>query len=124
MSIQKIPTNMLSFDSGTFSFRNKIINGNFDIWQRGTSQTLSGYGSNDRWYNINNGSTKTNSRQSFTPGQTEVSNEPKYFFRTVVSSVVGVSNYCNSTQFIEDVRTLAGKTATLSFWAKADSSKN
>jgi hypothetical protein len=110
--------------TSSFCFRNKIINGNFDIWQRGTSQTSSGYSSVDRWANENVGSTKTVSRQNFTLGQTEVPHEPKYFFRAVVTSVIGTANYTKTTQAIESVRTFAGKTVTLSFWAKADSSKN
>jgi hypothetical protein len=109
---------------GAFMFRNKIINGNFDIWQRGTSQTSSGYGSVDRWSCSHSGSTKTASRQAFTLGQTDVPGNPKYFMRHVVTSVAGASNYVQLIQRIEDVSTLAGKTATLSFWAKADSSKN
>jgi len=105
-------------------FRNKLINGGFDIWQRGTSQTSNGYGSDDRWSNENLGSTKTASRQTFTLGQTDVPNNPKYWARTVVASVAGAGNYCSKIQRIESVYTLAGQTATLSFWAKADASKN
>jgi hypothetical protein len=41
-----------------------------------------------------------------------------------VSSVAGASNFFLLTQRIEDVRTFAGQQATLSFWAKADASKN
>jgi hypothetical protein len=106
------------------AFRNKIINGNFDIWQRGTSQTSSGYGSDDRWVNDNFGSTKTTSRQAFTLGQTDVLGNPQYFSRTVVTSVAGASNYVFKSQRIEGVRTFSGQTVTLSFWAKADASKN
>jgi hypothetical protein len=109
---------------GAFMFRNKIINGNFDIWQRGTSQTSSGYGSVDRWRSLNVGTTKTASRQAFALGQTDVPNNPKYFMRHVVSSVAGAGNYAAMDQKIEGVETLAGKTATVSFWAKADASKN
>lgn len=109
---------------GSFMFRNKIINGNFDIWQRGTSQTTSSYGSADRWYMQHSGSTKTASRQAFDLGQTEVPNNPKYFMRHVVTSVAGASNYVMPHHRIESVETLSGKTATLSFWAKADASKN
>jgi len=105
-------------------FRNKIINGGFDIWQRGTSQTSSGYGSDDRWFNENLGSTKTASRQTFTLGQTDVPANPKYFSRTVVTSVAGVANYASKKQSIEGVTTFAGQSATLSFWAKADAAKN
>lgn len=113
-----------STPAGPFAHRNKIINGNFDIWQRGVSQTTSSYGSDDRWYNENSGSTKTHSQQAFTLGQTEVPGEPTYYSRTVVTSVAGVGNYAVKFQRIESVRTLAGKNATLTFWAKADAAKN
>lgn len=106
------------------SFRNKIINGNFDIWQRGTSTSTSGTYCADRFATYMAGSTFTSSQQSFTLGQTSVPGEPTYWHRTVVSSVAGAGNYVIVTQSVESVRTLAGKTATLSFWAKADVSKN
>ena len=61
-----------SFSAYPATFKNRIINGNFDVWQRATSQTSSGYGSDDRWTNSNTGSTKTHSRQTFDLGQTDV----------------------------------------------------
>lgn len=105
-------------------FRNKLINGGFDIWQRGTSQTSAGYGSDDRWFNDNNGSTKTASRQGFAAGQTDVPNNPFYYSRTVVTSVASAGNYVLKSQRVESAGTLSGQTATLSFWAKADAAKN
>lgn len=104
--------------------KNRIINGNFDVWQRATSQTSSGYGSADRWNNIHLGSTKTISLQAFTLGQTDVPGEPIYYSRTVVTSVADAGNLVIKQQRMESVRTLAGQTCTVSFWAKADSSKN
>lgn len=106
------------------SFKNKIINGCFSVWQRQTSQTSNNYGSDDRWGNYHNGSTKTHSRQAFSLGQTDVPGEPKYFSRTVASSVAGAGNYVMKSQKIESVRTFAGQNACLSFYAKADASKN
>jgi hypothetical protein len=41
-----------------------------------------------------------------------------------VTSVAGASNYVIARHAIEGVDTLSGKTATLSFWAKADANKN
>lgn len=108
----------------TFGRKNAIINGNFDIWQRGTSQTTTEYGSDDRWINNNSGSTKTHSQQSFTVGQTAVPGNPKYYSRTVVTSVAGTNNYVVKEQRIEDVRSYAGETVTISFYAKADATKN
>jgi len=104
-------------------FRNAIINGNFDFWQRGTSFSGQEYGA-DRWYNNRNGSSSTMSRQAFTVGQTDVPGEPIYFCRQVVTSVAGAANYVQLFQLIEDVRTFAGQQLTLSFWAKADASKS
>ena len=103
--------------------RNRIINGNFDIWQRGTSFTANEYGA-DRWINNRIGTTATHSRQPFTLGQTAVPNEPTYFCRTVVSSVAGAGNLSILLQKIEDVRTFAGQQVTISFWAKVDATKN
>jgi len=104
--------------------KNYLINGNFDIWQRGTSQTLNAYGSDDRWRNDSIGTTKVHSRQSFTLGQTDVPGNPKYYSRTVVTSVAGASNYCHKFQNVEFVYSLSGRQATVSFWAKADTVKN
>ena len=104
--------------------KNKIINGNFDIWQRATSQTVAGYGSNDRWLNTNNGSTKYHSQQKFELGQTEVPNNPTYYSRTIVTSVAGATNNALNAQRIEGVAKSSGKTMTLSFWAKSDANRN
>lgn len=97
-------------------FRNKIINGNFSVWQRGLTQTTSGYGSSDRWSHNNSGSTKTVSRQPIGPGAFPF--EDRFYCRTVVSSVAGSGSYVLLLQAIEDVRTLAGKKATVTFWAR------
>lgn len=103
------------------SFRNQIYNGNFVSWLYGTSQTSSGYGSADRWRLLHNGTTKTASRQAFTPGQTDVPGNPKYFLRHVVTSSAGAGNFCCAVQRIEYAETLAGKTATFRVFARAGS---
>lgn len=121
-------------------YRQAIINGNFDVWQRGTSFTqAAGLGASagnrygytaDRWYNQfyggvgNSGDyTVTVSQQAFTLGQTDVPNEPKYFHRVAITGVATLGSNTGvliTTQRIESVRTLAGKKATVSFYAKAD----
>ena len=125
LSSASVTNAKIAFDGGSFCFRNKIINGNFDIWQRGTflSSGTSARFLADRFWNNSIGSTYTVSQQQFTNGQTDVPNNPNYFHRTVVSSVAGTGNFCVLRQSIESVKTLAGQTATLSFYAKADSNK-
>ena len=107
-------------DSGGTSVvgrKNVIINGNFDIWQRGSSFTATGYTA-DRWYAIASGTgTTTISQQSFTLGQTDVPNEPKYYLRIAKSSGATSGDYLSSKN--ESVRTFAGQATVISFYAKA-----
>jgi hypothetical protein len=106
--------------------KNKIINGDFGIWQRGTSFTGTGGAyTSDRWVNdyFDGSPSFTVSRQTFTPGTAPVAGyEGSFFLRQSISSTGG-ANIINLTQKIEDARTLAGQTVTLSFWAKTDSAR-
>ncbi|MAM60870.1 hypothetical protein [Maritimibacter sp. UBA3975] len=98
-------------------FRNKIINGNFDVWQEGTSFTADGYTA-DQWkLTEGSGAACTVSRQAFTLGQTDVPGNPKFFARWAR----GTAGSAASTfeQPMEDVRTLAGETTTETVWLKA-----
>lgn len=106
-------------------FRNRIMNGDFRIAQRGTSfptpamdpsETL------DRWgtgYLSPSGVALTISQQAFAPGQTDVPGEPEFFYRWN-QTLAGTATEQFPFQRIEDVRTLAAQTCTLSFWARAD----
>ena len=97
--------------------RNLIINGGFQVWQRGTSFSGDEYTA-DRWYAGLSGATATISQQSFTVGQTDVPGEPEYYLRF---NVTGANDNVKLQQPIEDVRTAAGQTVTLSFWIKSTS---
>jgi hypothetical protein len=101
--------------------KNKIINGNFGIWQRGTSFTTAGYTA-DRWtISLGGGSgANTTSQQSFTAGTAPVAGyEGQYFLRW--NQTTGASGNPTLMQKIEDVRTFAGQTVIVSFWAKVAS---
>lgn len=113
------------FPSSVFQtgMKNKVINGNFDIWQRGTTLATSGYLA-DRFGTYNTGSTFVASQQAFANGQVDVPNNPRYFHRVVVTSAANAANVVDTQHRIESVSTLAGKKVTFSFYAKADSNKN
>ena len=107
--------------------KNKIINGDFNIWQRGTSLTFAdnAYTADRFFTQVNTGTagTGTISRQAFTPGTAPVAGyEGNYFFRYNLTAT-GTSTSHYLAQRIEDVTTFAGQTVTLSFWAKADSAR-
>lgn len=108
------------------TFRNAVINGNFDIWQRSTTFPMVAAGSHvtaDRWLaNIGTtGNTSTVTRQGFPPGQGVVPHEPAHWLRyTVQAFVAGTPSL---EQRIESARTFAGRQVTVSFWAKADSAR-
>ena len=103
---------------------NAIINGAFDIWQRGTSFTTGGSGtltfSADRWIYFNYGTnTGSCTQQTFTPGTAPVAGYEGSFFARFNST--STTNFFQHR--VEDVRTLAGQTATLSFFAKSASAQ-
>jgi len=98
---------------------NAIINGDFGVWQRGTS--FSGATAEytaDRWqkrFSLNS----TLARQAFTPADIEAIGygDAEFFARFTMNA----ADTPSFDQYIEDVRTFAGQKVTLSFWAKADS---
>jgi hypothetical protein len=102
--------------------KNKIINGNMGVWQRGTSTTLTnnthGFGPDRfRAYVTFSAGTSTFAQQTFTPGTAPVAGYEGTFFSRVTCG--STTTYAEISQKIEDVRILAGQTATLSFYAKS-----
>lgn len=103
-----------------FGNENRIINGDMSIWQRGASFTTMGYTA-DRWQLLRSVTACTVSQQSFTLGNPITGQEPRFFLQAATTSSAGASDYVIVNQRIESVRTLAGRTATVSFWARATS---
>ena len=64
------------------------------------------------------------SRQGFVLGQTEVPDEPR-LLSSVATSDCRRRRYDSQDlpEHLESVRTLAGKTATMSFWQKSDAAR-
>jgi hypothetical protein len=120
-------TTGLRYQGNFAAGKNKIINGDFSNWARGTTLTYTSSGLNylpDRFFSWTIGTLNvTVSQQTFTPGTAPVAGyEGQYFLRNAVTSLSGQSIQAVG-QRIEDVRTLAGQTATFSFWAKSDASR-
>jgi len=115
-----IPTGTMSDQDGNIRSgrKNLIINGGFDVWQRGTTFSQSDEYCADRWNDESSGATITITQQSFTLGQTDVPNNPKYYLRWAITT--GNDN-ARIVQKIEGVSTFAGETVTLSYWAKHSS---
>ena len=111
--------------------KNKIINGNFGIWQRGTTQSVidagAVYGSADRWLFGRNGTTGTGtntvSRQTFTVGQTDVPNNPTFYCRWTVTTLATSQTRIDVNNYIEDVSLFAGQTVNLSFYGKSSTAR-
>jgi len=107
---------------------NLIINGNMEIAQRGTAAvtTSGGYGPCDRWINLAAGDTFSTTQVAFASGDalynpTTGNTAAQFFSQVVVTSVANAANYYILSQRAENVRLMAGKTVTVSFWARATS---
>lgn len=95
---------------------NYLINGAFDIWQRGTSNyVVDAYGSADRWKFARG----TLAQQTFTPGSQTWATSSYY----ANFSYTG-QTFAYMSQAIEDVRLLAGQNVTISFYAKSSASSS
>ena len=105
-----------------FAGKNKIINGDFGIWQRGTTFNACATGTYtaDRWSGIFMNGTVNVTRQAFTAGTAPVAGyESSYYLQLARTATAGTNDYFGNK--MEDVRTFAGQTVTYSFWAKATS---
>ncbi|OHV85809.1 hypothetical protein [Ensifer sp. LCM 4579] len=96
--------------------RNKIINGNFDVWQRSTNLTgTGGYLAADRWYVNGSGATVSLGRVIINHGDLPVDARARARLTAqTADDNVGI------WQKIEGVRTLAGRKATLTFWHRSN----
>ena len=114
--------------------KNKIINGDFGIWQRGTSFTATSAADiylADRFDAIWDGSgSRAMSQQTFdysaspAADKLPITGYPSTYFLRYAQTVAGTgATYSVVRQKIEDVKTFAGQTVTLSFWLKADSNR-
>jgi hypothetical protein len=101
--------------------RNRIINGDFSINQRGFSSTLldSTFGF-DRWKFLKTGGTGAHSRQAIDSGTLliDLPEAPRAYARLESAGQSAATDRTALYQTIESVRTLSGKTATISFWAR------
>jgi microcystin-dependent protein len=103
---------------------NYLINSAFDIWQRGTSTSTAGFLA-DRWQSqAVGGSGYTQSRQVLGLDISQATTGGEFFFRQQHTVGSGVGDYSLVLTRVEDVRALANKTVTFSFWATADSTRN
>ena len=99
-------------NGSAFGFRNKIINGNFDVWQRGTSGfTNPGY-SADRWYS---NTTNVTASQTALVGIGGV-----YAMRYITTNATNAA-YLEQAIERQVARQLRGKTVTLSGYAVCSS---
>lgn len=112
-----------------FMQRQAIINGNFDVWQRGTSfgSVALAYTA-DRWkgnFSADGGTlpTITQNRLSLSGGEVDGSAFAYWIQTNGVGTSLGANSYAILEQLIENgTRKLCGanKKVTLSFWARSD----
>lgn len=94
--------------------RNYVINGNFDVWQRGTVFTDANGMTADRWYIATNGT--GGSRMLTRQAHGSFDGYPTYYMKWEQITAETGNTWRILGQHIEGVETLAGKKATLSFW--------
>ncbi|MGB1025720.1 MAG: hypothetical protein ACPGYL_04110, partial [Rhodospirillaceae bacterium] len=107
---------------------NPIINGDFAVHQRVQSNPASGVFAADRWLPNFSGSTMNCTRKLFAVDHSSQSGKvvpgnPEFYMQIIVGSTTGAFSHAMLQQRIEDARSFAGETVTVSFYAKADAAK-
>ena len=100
---------------------NYIINGAFDIWQRGTGfEPTTDTFTADRWEYRGNRTTASVDRVAFGVAEIEANGfgDAEAYLEIQVDAS---GTFFALSNLVEDVRTLANQTVTMSFWAKASS---
>jgi hypothetical protein len=117
----------LRYSANYAAGKNQVINGDFNVWQRGTSFTVASdtYTADRFLVAANGGQTMAFTQQTFTPGTAPVAGyEGKYFYQYAVTAAGSGNSYNQLKTRLEGARILAGQTATVSFWAKGSASYN
>ena len=120
--------NLLGSSVAYTAGKNKIINGDFGIWQRGTSFTnptdTNYLADRYQYFADGSGKTVTVSRQTFTPGTAPVAGYEGQYFLRIAQTVAGTGATYNALiTKMENVQTFAGQKVTFSFWAKASTAR-
>lgn len=109
--------------SATRGFKNHFLNGSFDLWGRGLGFFTTNTYVADMWYVESATSTHSLVAYSCPPSElgdlTGTIQGPTLKLTNIVTSVANANAYSLLRTNIENVRTLAGKTVTLSFWSRA-----
>ena len=114
-----------SLNSLNMNTRNLIINGNFDVWQRGTSFTSPANGTytSDRWRFRNSSAAVVDiSRDTDVPTISSSSIGSNYSIKIDCTTVAsGSTVFCGLAQYIEGLnyKNIHSKQVTLSFWIKS-----
>ena len=132
--VQKIPTSALD---GNTQFKNLIINGDMEIWQRATaanSVSDGSYSACDRWHFPFYGTDGAMTTERETLSDADQATTGMYYCNLLTCTTADTSVAANSivqmrqtmeAQFCQPFKygTSAAKTLTLSFYAKANASK-
>ena len=132
--VQKIPTSALD---GNTQFKNFIINGDMEIWQKATAATAvsdGSYSACDRWHFPFYGTDGAMTTERETLSDADQATTGMYYCNLLTCTTADTSVAANSivqmrqtieAQFCQPFKygTSAAKTLTLSFYAKANASK-
>ncbi len=99
---------------------NLLINGDMRFNQRGESYVTADGFPADRWHIGGLGTTWSSQKVQFDHTAHPIASRPDSYVVTAVTAGAGTSDYVLFGQAVEGVRNTAGRTLTLSYWAKAN----